>query len=842
MSVRNLLWFYRRRVRARAVQELLALLGIAVGVALLFAVQVSNRSLGASVAQLTRGLVGNAQLQLVARGPQGFDERLVNRVSRAPGVQAVAPLLAVQANAVRGGTARSVYLLAADQRLSRLGGSLLATDRASGLDRLRAVVLPLSVAQALRARFGDTVTLQLNGRSVPATVAAVVDHRDVGSLAESPVVFAPLAYAQQLAGMAGRVSRLYVAPAPGRRALAERSLRRIAAGRLTVGGADYDARLFRQAAMPNNQSTALFAGISALVGFLLAFNAMLLMARERRGVIAELRMSGYGFPAILQVLLFDAVVLGLAASLCGIALGDQLSRHVFAPSPGYLAIAFPVGNARVVSVQTVLLACATGIAAATLATLSPLVAAFRAPAMDAVDDVLPDGGDGNAAVLPTGALPAVGAAGFVVAAVVLIAAPQAALLGIVALIVSMLALLPAILAGTLRLFDRARRRFASVVPPIAVGELQAAGNRSVAIAAIAAIAVFGSTAIESAHHDLQGGLDTTSRELSSVTDLWVSAAGQANALATAPFSPQWLVPIAATPHVAAVHVYRGALLDMGDRRVWVMAPPRRSPGMVPPAEIVDGRESTAAARLNAGGWAVVSEALAQASHVGVGDAFTLPAPRPARFRVAAITTNFGWSPGAVIVNADDYARAWGTDAASALQVTLAGVTPAVGKRLVERALGPGSALTVETAAERDLRHRATTRAGLGRLTQISALMLIAATLAIGAAMGGLIWQRRRRMAGLKLAGIDHRQLWEALVLESALLLGIGCTVGALYGIDGAHLLDRALGAATGFPVATSLGVGTAFTSFALVGAAACLIVLVPGYLASRVPAEAAFQD
>jgi putative ABC transport system permease protein len=841
VSLRNLLWFYRRRVRARAVQELLALVGIAVGVALLFAVQVSNRSLSASIAQLTHGLVGNAQLQLVARGPQGFDERLVSRVQHSPGVRAVAPMLIAEVNVVAGDRSRSVYMLAADRRLTQLGGALLSGYRAGSLERLHAVVLPLSLARALGVRFGDTVTLQVAGQSVKAPVGAVVSGRDVGPLAQSPVVFAPIRYAQRLDGMDGRISRLYVVPQRGQTELAKQSLRRIAAGRVTVGGADYDRRLFAQAAMPNDQSTALFASISALVGFLLAFNAMLLMTRERRSVIAELRLSGYGFWGVVEVLMFDALLLGLAASVCGLVLGDQLSRHVFQPSPGYLAIAFPVGNARTVPATAVLLAFATGIAAAMLATLAPLVAAFRATTMDAVDDDAVQSAT-KRTVLRSRVWLAIGVAGLAVSASVLAARPQAALVGVVALLASMLALLPAILTATLRALNRGRRRIASVVPPIAVGELQSARSRSVAIAAIAGVAVFGSTAIESAHRDLQRALDTASHQLSSVTDLWVSAAGQANTLATVPFPPSPISAIATAPHVASVSAYRGALLDIGDRRVWVMAPPRRSVGMIPPDEVVAGDLRTAERRLNDGGWAVVSEVLAKERDLAVGDPFTLVAPRPKRFRVAAITTNFGWSPGAVIVNAEDFQHAWGSSDVSALQVRLDGVSPAAGKRFVERALGPGSALTVETVGERELRHRATTRAGLARLTQIATLMLTAATLAIGAAMGGMIWQRRRRMADLKLAGVTQRQLWRALMLESTLLLGVGCSVGALYGLGGAQLLDRALASVTGFPVDASLGFGVALGSLAVVGSVASAIVLLPGYVAARVPVEAAFQD
>ena len=82
----EILYIYRARLRARLVlvQELLAVLGIAVGVALLFASQVASTSLDGSIRQLTGGIVGRrAACSCVARDPHGFDERLLGRV-RAP--------------------------------------------------------------------------------------------------------------------------------------------------------------------------------------------------------------------------------------------------------------------------------------------------------------------------------------------------------------------------------------------------------------------------------------------------------------------------------------------------------------------------------------------------------------------------------------------------------------------------------------------------------------------------------------------------------------------------------------------------------------------------------------
>jgi putative ABC transport system permease protein len=95
----NVLLLYRVRLRARAVQECLAIVGIAAGVALLFASQVSSSSLQGSVGDLTHGIVGRATLQLVARDSHGLPQTVVERVRRLGGVHFAAPLFEASAQA-----------------------------------------------------------------------------------------------------------------------------------------------------------------------------------------------------------------------------------------------------------------------------------------------------------------------------------------------------------------------------------------------------------------------------------------------------------------------------------------------------------------------------------------------------------------------------------------------------------------------------------------------------------------------------------------------------------------------------------------------------------------------
>ena len=269
--------------------------------------------------------------------------------------------------------------------------------------------------------------------------------------------------------------------------------------------------------------------------------------------------------------------------------------------------------------------------------------------------------------------------------------------------------------------------------------------------------------------------------------------------------------------------------------MWVLAPPHTVAHPIPSGQLVQGELARASTAIRASGWAVLSQALAAAHHLRIGERFTLPSPHPTMFRVVALSTNLGWPPGAIILSAGDYARAWGSADPSAYQIQIdPHASPTVVRARIQRALGPHTGLLAETAAQRMRRHYATTRRALLRLSQIGTLMLTAAVLAMAGAMGSMIWQRRPQLAYIKRQGYKRAVLWRALLCESALLLGSGCSLGALFGIYGQLLLSHALASVTGFPIIFSAGGLSAILSFALVSAAAVAILALPGYLAVRV--------
>ena len=113
-------------------------------------------------------------------------------------------------------------------------------------------------------------------------------------------------------------------------------------------------------------------------------------------------------------------------------------------------------------------------------------------------------------------------------------------------------------------------------------------------------------------------------------------------------------------------------------------------------------------------------------------------------------------------------------------------------------------------------------------------MLVAAALALALAMSGVVWGRRPRLMTLKLSGFSDGEVWRTLVFESAIVLGVGCSIGAAFGLLGQFMLTRWLSATTGFPTVYAPAGWLALVTFAGVTAVAVGVAALPGLAAARV--------
>ncbi len=775
LRVGALTYFYRRRLRAHATQELLAGVGVAVAVALVLAAGVAQSSITGATRQVVRAVIGSANLELRARGPSGFAESRLGQVEHLPGVAQAAPLLERSIRILGpGGVSASVYVAGTDVSLGVLNG----LGHSLPLNTLGPGEIGLSSASASAlgvSAANQTVTLEIGGLRRAIRISAVLGGPEIGALSGAVVGVMALASMQALLGEPGRVTRVLVRSASGQARPVAGELRALAGGTEIAGSAEEDVTLLAEALRPSAQASALFAIIGALLGFLLAFNAILLTVPERRQAIADLRLAGTPRSAIIQLAAFQALCLGVVASAVGVGVGYVLSLTLLQQSTGYLAEAFAISGATVIDAKSVVIAAIGGVLITFLASAVPLGDLRRRLPRDAI--YAGEGVPGNA--LRAGAQRWLAGASLVLLAgtsVLYAFAPGAALVASVLLALATVLAVPVAFAGVLAaarwLSERAPR-----LPTLAMalGGLQGTTLRSLALAATGAVALFGSVALGGARSNLLSGIHGFARAYAADAPIWVGEPGdnQATGSLTALRALALSEPpgalrggaeqrIGALAGVASVRAFQGGFLTLGDRRVWVIARPPGGARNVLASQTVGGQGAAAEAdrRLAEGGWVAISQQIASEHHVRVGGSVSLQTPTgPRAYRVAALTSNLAWSPGVVFMSTADFGTAFATSAPGALAVTpRAGVSLDAVITAIKGVLGPRSGLEVASAATREAKIDALTSEGLSQLGVISTLLIVAAVLALAAALTSSVHQRRGALASLRLTGAAPRRL------------------------------------------------------------------------------------
>ena len=272
-----------------------------------------------------------------ATGVGYFDEAVFDRVERVVQdsslVDGLAPAI-IESVALQDRTTRQteprVTLFAADPR--RLGGFGAIEEVGGGtltLSQLSPgrVYLNADAADSLRARAGDDVVVYAAGRPARYQVEAVVRYDGTGGDAES--VLMPLAEAQDLLGLQGRVKHILVSNAGGETSgepLTDDVVRLLRPELSPLGlEADPVKQDGLEAADAQGRSFmslfTTFGTFSIAAGILLIFLIFVMLAAERRAEMGIARAIGTQRGHLVETFLFEGALYDIAAAAVGAALG-----------------------------------------------------------------------------------------------------------------------------------------------------------------------------------------------------------------------------------------------------------------------------------------------------------------------------------------------------------------------------------------------------------------------------------------------------------------------------------------------------------------------------------------
>ena len=809
-----LLWRASRRYLARHPAQIgLATLGVALGVAVVVAVDLANASATRAFALSTEAVTGRTTHQVLG-GPGGLPDDAYRRLVLEAGIERAAPVVeedvtvAGLADSGRGtgpGGAprgRLLPLLGVDPFAERPFRPYLASggagfDLAPFLTRPRAAVLAAATARELGVAPGGTLALRIGAAVVPVTVVgtlAPADETSRRALADLLVV--DVATAQELTGQPagqptgqpGRLSRIDLIVPEG--ATGERLLARAHA--LLPPGATIVAAAARSRStetMTRSFRLNLTAlSLLALVcGVFLIYNTITFSVVQRRVLLGTFRALGVTRGQVFALVLAEAAALAVAGSgaglLAGVALGTGLVRLVTQTiNDLYFVLAV---RELAVPAATLLKGAGVGIGATLSAALAPALEATATPpravlARSSLETrlrrALPRAAATGAALLALGGG--------------LLAPPGGIVLAFVALfavIVGFALLAPPTTVVLMRLLRRPMGALFGILGRMAAGGVVAALSRTgVAIAAlVVAVSVTVGIGV------MIGSFRTTVvrwLDASLQADLYVAAPSRGGGFRGGTLPPELARRAAALPGVARLAAIRRVELPAtagaaGPVRLVALDLDPRQRGI----ELAAGDPRRVWPAF-AAGELIVSEPFARRRGVGPGATLVLRTAAGDRpFRVAGVFYDYASDQGLVMIDRGAYVALWGDPTLSGFSLALA---PGADPDAVERALRlrlAGEAVSVQS-------NRALKRASLAifdRTFLITGVLRLLAGLVAGigvlAALLALQLERGRELAVLRANGLTPHQVWGLVTAQTGLMglaagllsLPVGLTLAAI---------------------------------------------------------------
>ncbi len=724
------------------------------------AVDLANNSAQLAYRLSMDTLNGNATHQVIG-GPGGIDEGIYTELRVAHGLQNMAPVVRGQAESGD----RTLELLGVDVFAERAmrgftataGGAGGLAERVSGLLTTRgAILLSPRTAAEMGIGTGERFELRVNGR---IRRAILIDHigSSAGTAGLDDVAVLDIALAQEWLGMAGRLSRIDVRAdddgATQLKSLVPDGLEVLDAGNRTQATAEM-SRAF------TTNLTAM-SMLAMLVGVFLIYNSVSFAVLQRRKLLGILRGLGVTRGQVFRLLLGEALVLGVAGALLGIAAGIWLGEQLLVlVSQSINDLYFRVS---VTGVDINALSLARGFGAGLAAT----VAAAAIPACEA-SGWRPRLALSRSVIerrarslLPW--LAAAGAGCALLSLLLLQISGDSLAAGLTALFFLIFGLglcLPPAVRWLTRGCAWLVRRFAGNAASLAISGVAASLSRTgvaiVALAVAVSTTIGVSIMVDSFRTSVSSWLDQTLR-----SDFYVAIDGGGD------MAPSLVADLTAVDGIAAWSSSRRAWLESPEGRTRLVAL-RMAPQSYAGTKLLDADADAVWPAFETGGAILVSEALAYRRAIKRGDALTLQTARgPRVFDIAATFQSYDANPESVLISRRLYEQFWDDPAVDSLGIYL---EPDAEARRVQASLNAaaGDRAALSVRSNRDLRQRS-----LEIFDRTFIITHVLYWLAVGVAVIGILgamlalqMERARELAVLRALGVTRLELGGLVTLQT----------------------------------------------------------------------------
>jgi putative ABC transport system permease protein len=790
-----------RHVRRHGVRSALTFFGMAFGIAVIIAIAVVNRSLTGSFQSTIDQIAGKAVLQ-VANGEAGVAESVYPRIRDTEGVKDAAA--AVEGFLpVSGARGERFYVYGVDLltdfalRDHQFVGSEFGFDQA--LDFIAApdsIAITESFSRRGNLPLGAKVTVLTSRGKQTYTVRGLLKEEGAAKVFGGSFALMDLPVAQRAFGKTGRLDIVDITVEDGY------SVDNVQARlREHLGGAAEVERPKKRGEQIEQLLTSFRVGlffvslIALFVGFFLIYNTMSVSVIQRRREIGVLRCLGMRRSQLLRLILAEALLLAVGASITGTLLGWMLAQAALVAVGQTVANLFSSMDlaSAGLSWRDLALALASGIAVACLAALHPAWDAVHLSPLESARQALwrPGFLGRRSWATRLGLLGSALAPAFIFMAPALQGAVAQFSVGIAGMLVFLLALAflcPAFIHYGVRWFWQAALYlnrftwFSWIEVRLASDNLKRSPLRSgisvatmvISLAAIFTIAAF----VNSVRGSLLAWVDQMV-----TADLIVSSGARTAGTKNVPLSEEPLAGLKSIPGVKVVDLYRLVRATYQGRPIVVESFSAAETASVRQLPMAQGDAARTLRDLGAGAGVVVSESFQSKFGKHPGDSVELATPSGAQiFKVIGVYIDYSSDIGSVLIDRALYKKYWRDELVDAFDVWL---KPEADERaVVERIKGDyGERYELFVSTHRELRD-AVVRIMEQSFVVNYAVEIVAIVVAIFSVINTLlasVLDRTREIGVLRAIGATQSQIRRIVLLEAAWMGIVGGLLGLFAG-------------------------------------------------------------
>ena len=844
----RLLVFYRLMVRpllAEPVRTALTVLAIALGVAVVLAIDLAGTAAAGSFRSSMETLAGDSDLEIVASG--GVPEGVVGTLSGLPFPVRISAR--IEDYAVDVDSQHSFPLLGLDLIAEGVGredaASSFHLERPEDSLKYLGQYDSVWVGQSLGHKAGDRIKLLINDQVREYTVRGV--YPDANGNAAAVVM--DLAAAQVALNRFGGVDRILVkVPPPASLEEWQQRLRRALPEGVEVRPAGTGTDENRRMLAAFRWNLRLLSYIALVVGAFLIYNTISVSVVRRRAEIGIVRALGASRGTVLAAFLGEAASFGLIGALLGLPLGRLMASgavRLMSATVEALYVSSRPGSIEL-NAGAVLTAMIVGIGVSVASAYSPAREASLVPPVEAMAR---GRREYTARVHKTrdlwiAVLLGLGAATASRAPAVA-GKPLFGYLATLLLIVASALAVPALVDATTRSFSRLLGRILGVEAALASRSLSASLRRTSVLVGALSTAIAMMTAVGIMVGSFrQTVLLWMGDQLPA--DLYLRPAGDPAADRHPTISPELADKIAALPGVAAIDrlreyeiSYEGMPAELGSVELRLLRSYHK-------ADFLSGRASAnVLAELRDANAVIVSEPFANKHHVQKGDAITLSlGDRKSAFRIVDVFYDYSSERGAILMDRNTALRYLPDPAPSNLAIYIAPDARLESVRAeIERASAGHRVLIF---SNRDLRREALRifDRTFAITYALEAVAVIVAVMGVAGALLALVIDRRRELGLLRFLGAASGQVRKLIMVEAGLLGLLATFAGVAQGFALSLILVFVINKQSfGWTIRFHWPVAVLLSALTVVYAATVLAGLYPANVAVRLnPIEVVHEE